>query len=237
MTLSACSWAVNNIPCVSFFKSHLLSWNLVCDVPGFLYFSCNFPSYKVFFLSSLFLFVNFSFVSLSSVTFSFSAPLSISYLLSLGSHTIFSFQLLYNPLPPSFHFIYNLSTLLFGCKHLFNVIIFLVFRSMSWSSSFVQSIIHPLYLITPIAQAFKSEMKFSEFIFDLQINFTLLMYSFPILSFISLFIVLSSWGTYTLPDLPSFLHPAILFPHSLLASFFLVLAQYTYQYFIPTSSE
>ena len=44
--------------------------------------------------------------------------------------TIVSFYLLYSPpqlspLPPSFRFIYNLATLLIGCKHLFNVIIFL----------------------------------------------------------------------------------------------------------------
>ena len=43
---------------------------------------CIFPSCKVFFLSCLFLFEISSFVSLSSTTFSFSAPLSITYLRS-----------------------------------------------------------------------------------------------------------------------------------------------------------
>ena len=107
-----------------------------------------------------------------------------------------------SPLPPSFHFIYNLATLLLGCKHLFNVIIFLVFRSMSWSSSFVQPKIPALYLITPIAQTFKPEMKFPAFRFDRQINSTLLMYSLPMFSCISLFMVLSSWST------PRYLYPS-----------------------------
>ena len=47
---------------------------------------------------------------------------------------------------------------------------------------FCPSILPLLYLITPIAQTFIQEMKFPAFIFDLQINIALLIYSFPILS-------------------------------------------------------
>ena len=36
LVLSACSWAVNNIPSISFFKTHSSSWKPVCNVPGFL---------------------------------------------------------------------------------------------------------------------------------------------------------------------------------------------------------
>ena len=57
-----------------------------------------------------------------------------------------------SPLPPYSSFIYNLGTLYLGCKHVFDVIIIPVLQSMSWISSFVQSIIPALYFIIPIAQ-------------------------------------------------------------------------------------
>ena len=106
-------------------------------------FPCNFPSCKVFFLSSLFLFVNSSFVSPYSIRLSFSAPLSISSLLSLRLSynpllsVVMQSSALMSPLPHSFRFIYNLATLFLGCKHLFNVIIFLVFKFMSWILKFL----------------------------------------------------------------------------------------------------
>ena len=86
LVLSACSWASNNMPSVSFFKTPFVIHfpQNVCAM--FLVFykncPCTFPSCKVFFHASLFLFVNSSFVSPFSITFSFSALLSISSFLS-----------------------------------------------------------------------------------------------------------------------------------------------------------
>ena len=79
--------AANNLLSVSFFKKPIpypLFWKFVCNVPAFNSTNCpcTSPSCKIFYLSSLFLFENSSFVSPSSITFFFNAPLSISSLLS-----------------------------------------------------------------------------------------------------------------------------------------------------------
>ena len=142
------------------------------------------------------------------------------YFFLRGSNTIFSFlscyAVLYTLSPFPLCFIYNIATLLHECKNLFNVIIFLAFQSISWSSFFVQSKI-PLMYLTHHTYSLSIHART-----DLQINFTLLVYSFPMLSFISLFITFSSWST--LPD-QTLSQSGKSIPSLPLASLFLVLAQ------------
>ena len=74
------------MPSVSFFKNPFLIHFPEKSRALFLVFyslytncSCNFPSCKVFFLSSFFLFVNSSFISPSSITFSFTQHIFLTF--------------------------------------------------------------------------------------------------------------------------------------------------------------
>ena len=138
---------------------------LVFSTTNFL---CNFPSWKVFFLS----FVRFSFLefllclSLSILPYTFFQTIQSSPFSYAVIHTYKSFFLHH---VQSCHTNSWMQTSV-QCHYLSSFPIYIL------NSPFVQSRIPPLYLITPIAQAFMLEIKFLAFRFDFQINFTLLMY-------------------------------------------------------------
>ena len=65
------------------------------------------------------------------------------------------------PLPPSFHFMYNLSTLLLGCNASYIVIVFRDFQPTSFISLSFHSIISALYLNKATVHAFIGVFCFS----------------------------------------------------------------------------
>ena len=115
-------------------------------------------------------------------------------LLRLTSFNIFSFELLryfsrlctstctqstspIRPLPPSHLCKYSLSTSALGCYVPYIVISFLVFRSRSSSSIFIQLMIPAPYLTMETALELMAKIIFPPFNFDFSIFLTFLMYS------------------------------------------------------------
>ena len=81
-------------------------------------------------------------------------------------------------LPPSFHFMYNLSTSLFGCNAPYIVIVFLDFLSTSFNSlSFHCSIPAP-HLNTATTHAFIAVTLFFQFSFDFRKPSFIFLYCF-----------------------------------------------------------
>ena len=95
----------------------------------------------------------------------------------LFSSSLMHHSTLIKPLPPSFLFTYNLYASFFGCSAPYIVIVFLYFRSKSFSSLAFRWIISAPHLNIATAHAFIVVALFLPFNLDFKINLCLHLYS------------------------------------------------------------